>query len=96
MAEIEFVQEVPPPKRGGRTGAWRAIADALRARPGQWARVAVYGNRNAAGSLASRINAHKTPFDGDFKAAVRSEGGGSEFAVYARYELDGAVSMTLY
>jgi hypothetical protein len=76
--------EAPPPRRGGRVHDWDAIAKELRARPGEWALVAVCTNQTTAASTARYIRDGKyKPMSAGFDATSRTVDG--EARVYARY-----------
>ena len=85
-------EEPPSAARRTRT-AWERVADDLRARPGEWARIRDGLNGANAGTIAHRI---RTGFyrgfrpAGDFEAVSRTQGTAS--AVYARYLGDGGAS----
>lgn len=86
----------PPASGNGHKGGrivqkWGAVADALRARPGQWALIlllpAADGKRNStASSLSTIVRKGQGGFApaGGFEAAQRTAPGG-EVGVFARY-----------
>lgn len=78
-----LVWEDPPVARTSST-VWTPIADALRARPGQWAMVAEDATPGTANNISSGgIKAFR---DGDFEASARSiEGRPGRAKIYARY-----------
>lgn len=81
----DLVWEDPPPDaRVGRRPSkyWQDIADQLRSRPGQWARIYL-GVRN--GALANRVRKGQSSFApaGAFEARETMRDGG--WHVYARY-----------
>lgn len=77
--------EDPPPRRTSDVYDWDGIADALMARPGQWALVVVCPNTATAGSTARHIRngLYEAMPRGDFDATARTVDG--EARVYARY-----------
>ncbi|TXS35089.1 hypothetical protein [Streptomyces sp. t39] len=89
MDEPELVFEKPPGllifEAPPRTKHLQA-AEAVRARPGEWARIGCYGSRDAAASVAWQIRkgvrSAWRPV-GAFQAVSRTVGG--EFRVYVRY-----------
>jgi hypothetical protein len=81
-------EEPPADGRGQheRIAPWPEIADALKARPGEWARVTEGQKATTARTLAYRINTGKfVSFRpaGAFEAVSRKQGDGT--FVYARY-----------
>ncbi|WP_411129732.1 hypothetical protein [Streptomyces sp. x-19] len=77
-------QPLPAPNRDQ---AAHDTAEALRDRPGQWARIETLGNPNRAANLAYRIRTGRhTAFQpaGAFEATARSSDDGTA-SVYARY-----------
>ncbi|TDH48712.1 hypothetical protein E2F47_22715 [Mycobacterium eburneum] len=81
MTNFEFIEGEPPPPDHGRNAMYRAFADALRARPGDWAKwPREPKDANNARTLASNLNAGRlTTF------ATGFEGRASGATVYARY-----------
>lgn len=83
--------EPPPPhgntgKRRGKPYKYQPIADALRAKPGEWAVAAEGIGTGPAGGLTNRIKAGWTCFApaGAFEAVCRGPANGTA-TVYARY-----------
>lgn len=89
MAVIRW--EEPPKEHGnrrpGQPSKFQPIADALRARPGEWAVVAEGKAPGSAGGFAYRIRNGVGPFAPAkaFEAKVVGPAGGSSSKVYARY-----------
>lgn len=89
MSKIEVAFEGPPPR--GTTnlrvnGEHEAVAESLRAKPQEWAKVDVRDNPRSSGSAAHAIRlglikAYNPP--GAFEAKARKVDG--EYRVYARY-----------
>lgn len=76
----------PPQPRIRPVHDWAGIGSALRARPGEWAIVAVVANAQLAGSTARhvRAGAYQALRDfGRFEAVARTVDG--EHRIYARY-----------
>lgn len=89
---MEIVRWEEPPKehgnkRPGPPSRYQPIADALRARPGQWAVVLDGKSPGSAGGFAYRIRNGVGPFAPakHFDAKVVGPAGGSSSKVYARY-----------
>ena len=83
MSEIRF--EVPP-LASRRFVDHAAVAAQLRARPGEWAPIGVYGTGGSAAAMAYSIKAGRIkPYapKGSFEALARTVG--DECRVYARY-----------
>lgn len=81
MTEITW-EEPPPPKQRD----FRGVPDALRAKPGQWARIAEYGNPGQAGMLVARIRRGEVSYwqpAGTFEAVARRVG--DKHGVWVRY-----------
>lgn len=77
-------EDPPPMERPKRD--WAGIADSLRERPGEWARIAEYGARGPAAMMATRVSrSFYMPLRpaGTFEGTARRFGEG--WAVYARY-----------
>lgn len=75
-------EEPPPPKQR----SFRDVPDALRAHPGEWARIAEYDVRNQACMLVGRIRRGEVKYwkpAGSFDAVARAVG--DKHCVYARY-----------
>jgi hypothetical protein len=85
MSDVHW--EEPPHKspKGGRPKYWKAVADQLRSRPGEWAMVHVDETQRKAGYTAMNIKrgllAGMTA--GEFEAVSRTVDG--QRRVYARY-----------
>jgi hypothetical protein len=80
---------VPPEavRTGGRKGSaeWQAVADVLRARPGEWAHIAEGTNGGIAGSIKNGVLVAFRP-RGDFEAVQRRDSDDStRWDVWARY-----------
>lgn len=74
---------LPPDGRARRKGnKWVEIADQLRARPGEWAIVDTFGNRNAASPTSRRI---RLGLLSAFRPAGEWESTTRGADVYARY-----------
>lgn len=92
MTDLVF-RDPPPPKKLRRN--WKAIAEQLKANPGQWACIEPNATRPAASNIAHRIvhNAYRAFAPaGAFEAACReSETLPGRFEAYARFvgNLDG-------
>jgi hypothetical protein len=83
-------EDPPEDARGANvTDRWQAIAEELRAHPGQWA-VVLESTAGPCGGWVNRIRVGKSAFKpaGAFEAVGRSEG--KKARVYARYVGDGA------
>lgn len=91
----DIIWEDPPPAdrlgRGSGSVQHAPIAEALKGRPGQWARAGVYDSAATAGTTALLIRSAKTRTyapPGAFEAVARSvvnARGHREHRVYARY-----------
>jgi hypothetical protein len=80
MADIEFMD--PPGRRRRSAAPHHEIAEALRARPGVWARVLEDVAHSTAGLISDgNLVAYRPP--GSFEATSRKNGKRSD--VYARY-----------
>jgi hypothetical protein len=82
--------EEPPKHANGLRGAmskFQAAADALRARPGEWAVIAEGLRPGTSGPTAVRIRAGLGPFapKGSFEAKSIGPASGGTHKVYARY-----------
>lgn len=80
------VWEDPPPVRSGPGSRVfpEEVEAALRARPGQWARVRAFSRRTSASSVATRFRNGKTHLNKDeWELAARRVDGGS--ALWARF-----------
>lgn len=76
--------EEPPEQKGGPVHDWRAIGEALRSRPNEWAMAVICRNSATAGSTALLIRRGRYDALGSgFEAVARTVGG--EARVYARY-----------
>jgi hypothetical protein len=93
---VSVIRWEEPPKKHGNASASRpskysAAAEALRARPGEWAVVAEDMRSGSAGSLANRIRTGAGPFGPAKQFEAKSVGPvGGSVRVYARYVGDGA------
>lgn len=87
MSEAHITFENPPADRRGRHGKdWDAVADALRARPGEWALVATTSPSLSAEIKNGRRAAFRPP--GAFESTVRKNG--KKHDIYVRYVGEGA------
>lgn len=81
----DIVWEEPPPRvrKGGKPATWNPVLDALRAHPGEWARIAENASKWFSGSLQQgRVgNARK----GEFEATFRCTNDDGTGCAYARY-----------
>jgi 16S rRNA C967 or C1407 C5-methylase (RsmB/RsmF family) len=82
VPDREFLEWVSEPPRRIRRGKWTEILAALRARPGQWARVATTSNTGMATLLRQGKLGDAQP--GEFEAVARRDDLGS-YDIYARY-----------
>lgn len=73
------------PDRTGYASKWRTISGELRARPGEWAVVAVVGDAGKSGTTAAAVKrgVYAGMPKGEFEATARTVNG--EHRVYARY-----------
>lgn len=80
----DFRWEEPPPRVRGGVHDWAAIAEALKARPQEWAMVAVLNNSVNAGSTARHIReGNYAALASGFDAVARTVDG--EARIYARF-----------
>ena len=82
--------EDPPAEHGNarpKPSKYQPIADALRARPGEWAVVTERRTPGSAGGFAAHIRTGGTPFGpaGQFEAKTIGPAQGSTCKVYARF-----------
>lgn len=90
MSEIIRWEE-PPREHGNarpkRASKYQAVADNLRAHPGEWALIVENISPGSGGSLSYRIRNGVNPFDPPrhFDAKLIGPAGGSSSKVYARY-----------
>jgi hypothetical protein len=86
----DLTWEEPPPAK---QRSFAGVGDALRARPGQWARIAEYPGRPVASMLVVRIRTGAVRYwqpAGSFEAVSRTVD--DKTCVFARYVGDGEVS----
>lgn len=74
-----------PPAPGRTKRDWATIVQALKGRPGEWARIETCSSQAAAGALAQQVRrSQPVPLrDGRYEAVARSVDG--SYAVFARY-----------
>ncbi len=80
-------EEPPQPRKGGGSVLHAQAAAALRARPGQWARIGTYSNSGSASSMVQTIRMARTRAyepAGAFEAVSRTVKG--VHGVWARYK----------
>jgi len=79
--------EEPPPSRTSNYPWWVEIADALRARPGHWAKIKSDASRTRASQMAAYVRSANGPFaGGQWEAVTRIDLDHREqIRVYARY-----------
>lgn len=84
--KTEVVWETPPERRAEGQRAWRPIAEALRQRPGEWARVAEVSSQSSATSTATNIKRGRYAglAAGEYESRSVTRKGGPHY-VYARY-----------
>lgn len=79
--EVEFVDEVPPSKRGRAVRTRLKARAALKARPGEWAIIEVFNDKKRAYQLTNSI---RRDWDVGYEAATRNTGE-EEWKVFARW-----------